>query len=137
VKKSDAKTSVCKLSASRAIHAGPYPDVTRRAGYVVIVLEPDKGWCVAGNPRWSDVPPLLSNDPRGIWDYPVATETGDYTTINLAAGVRLGHWDLQMHIQNLTDCSVASYVSQNVEYPSAYRLRPRINARVCDMSSGQ
>jgi outer membrane receptor protein involved in Fe transport len=56
---------------------------------------------------------------------PVATETGDYTTINLAAGVRPGHWDLQMLIQNLTDCSAATYVSQDVEYPSAYRLRPR------------
>jgi outer membrane receptor protein involved in Fe transport len=63
----------------------------------------------------------LSSDPRGTWDYPVPTESGDYTTINLAAGVRLGHWDLQMHIQNLTDCSAATYVSQDVEYPSAYR----------------
>jgi outer membrane receptor protein involved in Fe transport len=67
----------------------------------------------------------LSSDPRGTWDYPVPTESGDYTTINLAAGIRLGHWDLQMHIQGLTDCSAATHVSQDVEYPSAYRLRPR------------
>jgi hypothetical protein len=72
-----------------------------------------------------DVPPLLSSDPRGTRGYPVATETGDYTTINLAAGVRLGRWDLQMYIQNLTGCSAATSVGQDVEYPSAYRLRPR------------
>ena len=52
-------------------------------------------------------------------------ETGDYTTINLAAGLQLGRWDLLVFIQNLTNSSAATWLNIDVEYPSAYRLRPR------------
>ena len=52
-------------------------------------------------------------------------ETGDYTTIDLAAGLQLGRWDLHVFIQNLTNSSAATWLNIDVEYPSAYRLRPR------------
>jgi outer membrane receptor protein involved in Fe transport len=52
-------------------------------------------------------------------------ETGDYTTVNLATGLQLGRWDLQVFIQNLTNSSAATYLTQDVQYPSVWRLRPR------------
>lgn len=52
-------------------------------------------------------------------------EAGDYTTVNLAAGILLGRWDLQLFIQNLTDSNAATWINAFPEYPSAYRLRPR------------
>jgi outer membrane receptor protein involved in Fe transport len=50
---------------------------------------------------------------------------GDYTTINLSGGLRLGDWDIQVFIQNLTDEDAATWIYRFEEYPSAYRLRPR------------
>ena len=52
-------------------------------------------------------------------------EIGDYNTVNLAAGILLGQWDLQLFIQNLTNSSAATWINAFPEYPSAYRLRPR------------
>lgn len=52
-------------------------------------------------------------------------EIGDYTTLNLYAGLRLNSWNLQVFIQNLTDSSAATWINAFPEYPSAYRLRPR------------
>lgn len=52
-------------------------------------------------------------------------ETGDYTTVNLATGLQPGRWDLQLYIQNLTNSSAATYLTQDVQYPSVWRLRPR------------
>ena len=52
-------------------------------------------------------------------------EAGDYTTINLASGLRLGEWDVQVFIHNLTNSSAATWIIPFPEYPSAFRLRPR------------
>jgi iron complex outermembrane receptor protein len=52
-------------------------------------------------------------------------EAGDYTTLNLAGGMQLGHWDLQVFMQNVTNSSAATWISPFTEYGSAYRLRPR------------
>jgi outer membrane receptor protein involved in Fe transport len=52
-------------------------------------------------------------------------EAGDYTTLNLAAGMQLGHWDLQVFMQNVTNSSAATWISPFTEYGSVYRLRPR------------
>lgn len=52
-------------------------------------------------------------------------EIGDYTTLNLSAGLQLGHWDLQLFVHNVTDSDGATWIYRFEEYPSAFRLRPR------------
>lgn len=52
-------------------------------------------------------------------------ELGDYTTLNLTGGLRLGKWDVQVFIQNLADADATTWIYRFSEYPSAYRLRPR------------
>lgn len=52
-------------------------------------------------------------------------EIGDYTTLNLSAGVRLDDWDLQFYVRNVTDTDGATWIYRFDEYPSAFRLRPR------------
>lgn len=52
-------------------------------------------------------------------------EIGDYTTLNLSAGLRLGRWDLQLFVHNVTDSDGATWIYRFAEYPSAFRLRPR------------
>jgi outer membrane receptor protein involved in Fe transport len=52
-------------------------------------------------------------------------EIGDYTTLNLAAGLRLDRWDLQLFVHNVTDSDGATWIYRFAEYPSAFRLRPR------------
>jgi outer membrane receptor protein involved in Fe transport len=52
-------------------------------------------------------------------------ELGDYTTVNLTAGLSGGNWDAQFFVQNLTDASGATWLFFTEEFPSTYRLRPR------------
>ena len=52
-------------------------------------------------------------------------EIGDYTTLNLSAGLRLDRWDLQVFVHNATDSDGATWIYRFEEYPSAFRLRPR------------
>jgi len=52
-------------------------------------------------------------------------EIGDYTTLNLSAGLRLGRWDLQLFVHNVTDSDGATWIYRFEEYPSAFLLRPR------------
>ena len=52
-------------------------------------------------------------------------EIGNYTTLNLAGGLRLGSFDLQLFVLNATDSDAATWIDQRPEFPSAYRLRPR------------
>jgi len=52
-------------------------------------------------------------------------EIGDYTTVNLSTGLRLGRWDLQLFVHNVTDSDGATWIYRFEEYPSAFRLRPR------------
>lgn len=52
-------------------------------------------------------------------------EIGNYTMVNLAAGLDFGRWDAQLFIRNLTNTDAATWVFFLEEYPSAYRLRPR------------
>jgi hypothetical protein len=52
-------------------------------------------------------------------------EIGDYTTLNLAAGMQLGKFDVQLFINNVTNSDAATWIDQRPTFPSAYRLRPR------------
>ena len=52
-------------------------------------------------------------------------EIADYTTLNLAGGLRLGPVDLQLFVLNATNSDAATWIDQRPEFPSAYRLRPR------------
>lgn len=52
-------------------------------------------------------------------------EIGDYTTLNLSAGLRLGPLDLQLFVHNVTDSDGATWIYRFEEYPSAFRIRPR------------
>ena len=53
------------------------------------------------------------------------TPAGDYTTLNLAAGMQLYRWEVQLFLHNVTDTDAANWISQFAEYSSAYLLRPR------------
>jgi outer membrane receptor protein involved in Fe transport len=52
-------------------------------------------------------------------------EIGDYTTLNLASGIQLGQFDVQLFINNVTNSHATTWIDQRPEFPSAYRLRPR------------
>ncbi|MEJ2516153.1 MAG: TonB-dependent receptor [Gammaproteobacteria bacterium] len=52
-------------------------------------------------------------------------EIGDYTTLNVSAGMRLQDWELQVFMHNVGDSDGATWIYRFEEYPSAFRLRPR------------
>ena len=52
-------------------------------------------------------------------------EIGDYTTLDLSAGMTFEHWDLQLFVHNVTDSDGATWIYRFDEYPSAFRIRPR------------
>lgn len=52
-------------------------------------------------------------------------EIGDYTTLDLSAGVRLDDWEVQVFMHNAGDADAATWIYRFDEYPSAFRLRPR------------
>ena len=52
-------------------------------------------------------------------------EIGDCTTLNIAAGLRLHQFDLQVFIHNVSNSDAGTWIDQRPEFPSAYRLRPR------------
>jgi outer membrane receptor protein involved in Fe transport len=59
-------------------------------------------------------------------------ELGDYTTINVSAGVEIGGWNLEFYVINLTDSDAATWANPIwTPYDRQSRLRPRtIGARV-------
>jgi hypothetical protein len=52
-------------------------------------------------------------------------EIGDYTTLDLSAGVRLDEWEIQVFVHNAGDSDGSTWIYRFDEYPSAFRLRPR------------
>ena len=52
-------------------------------------------------------------------------EIGDYTTLDVSAGVRLDEWELQVFMHNVGDSDAPTWIYRFDEYPSAFRLRPR------------
>lgn len=59
-------------------------------------------------------------------------ELGDYTTVNVSAGIEIGAWNLELYVINLTDSDAATWANPIwTPYDRESRLRPRtIGARV-------